>query len=271
MAKQSVFVFFRALRKKSLWFPEEGLAAVEQVVQAVFQVLTLFFQGCSPVLGADPQGRVNQEGGLTERQGHLEAVPGVESNPAGAGRGHGKDGGTGLPGQIKDSLLSHVEGTPGAIRGQGHGMSLTDFADQVLESFKAALGPGPRADLISQPPTYVTEKLAVPTGADHEDDGGFGAAVDGAEIHAPKDMAVPQGKDDRGLGLQQGHAFRVPLQGSPGGAQRGPDEAQGQARPSGMLEAKFQKGVLGREARSHRGPQPVLLKLTGSVLLFFVQ
>ncbi len=140
-------------------------------------------------------------------------------------------------------------------------MSLTDFADQVLESFKAALGPGPRADLISQPPTYVTEKLAVPTGADHEDDGGFGAAVDGAEIHAPKDMAVPQGKDDRDLGLQEGHAFLVPLQGSPGGAQRGPDEALGQSRgqalPGGVVETKFHGNMCsGEKARAKADPAP---------------
>jgi hypothetical protein len=53
VAKQSVFVFFRALRQKSLWFPEKILAAAEEVIQAGFQMLTLLFQGCSPILRAD--------------------------------------------------------------------------------------------------------------------------------------------------------------------------------------------------------------------------
>jgi len=172
---------------------------VEKKIQAGFQVLALLFQGWSPILGADPYGGVHQEDCSAERQGHFEVVPSVEGNSATGSRGYGKNRPVGLPGQIEDPLLGHVDRTPGAICSQCRGRALADVGDQTLERLETTFGAGSRADLISQPPSYLTDKLAVPAGAGHDNNGGLGAAEYGAEIKAPQEVAVPQGKDDRGL------------------------------------------------------------------------
>jgi hypothetical protein len=77
LAKQSVFVVFRPLREKSLGLAEKILAEAEEMVQAGFQMLTLLLQGCSPIPGADLYRGIHQKSVLSQRQGHLEAIPGV--------------------------------------------------------------------------------------------------------------------------------------------------------------------------------------------------
>ena len=64
------------------------LTGLEEVLQAAFQGQAAGCHGPDVAVGRDDKWFTDDQGHLTERQDHLEAVPGIEDQLPAAGHGH---------------------------------------------------------------------------------------------------------------------------------------------------------------------------------------
>src|SRR5262252_5102275 len=120
-----------------------------------------------------------------------------------------EDGGSGFHCQEHRTLLRNIFGPSRAIDGERRVPAFADSACQLDQRAEPTTGARASSRAISKSPDALSDRLAIPVHAGHDDDATFAPVV-----RCGEDSAVPESKDRAISGLinffQVGVAFRLP-------------------------------------------------------------